>query len=168
VAVRPATGFIVGGSYANGTFIANTVQDTLPASVANGRYAQQTFGADAEYSRGYWLFRSELVSARWTLPVLGTPPIDNPLWGTGFSAEGRYRLIPGVTLGARFDRLWFNDQRGSYVTLPWDAPVSRVEGGVAWSVMRHVILRGTVQYDTRTRGQVTSATLPAAQVTLWF
>jgi hypothetical protein len=168
VAVRPATGLVLGGSYANGTFIANTVQDTLPSSVANERYAQQTFGADAEYSKGYWLFRSEMISARWTLPVLGAPPIDNPLWSTGFYAEGRYRLMPGVTLGARLDRLWFTDQKGTYFTLPWDAPVSRIEGGVSWAVMRHVILRATVQHDSRTRGDVTSATLPAAQVTLWF
>jgi len=102
------------------------------------------------------------------LPVLGAPPIDNPLWATGLSAEGRYRLMPGVTLGARFDRLWFSDQTGTYITLPWDAPVSRIEAGVAWSVMRHVILRATVQHNTRTRGEVTSATVPAAQVTLWF
>jgi len=34
--------------------------------------------------------------------------------------------------------------------------------------MRHVILRATVQHNTRTRGEVRSATLPAAQVTLWF
>ncbi len=34
VAVRPTTGLILGGSYANGTFIANTVQETLPAGVA--------------------------------------------------------------------------------------------------------------------------------------
>jgi len=168
VAVRPTTGLILGGSYANGTFVADTVQETLPAGVAGGRYAQQTFGADAEYSKGYWLFRSELVSARWTLPVLGAPPIDNPLWASGLSAEGRYRLMPGVTLGARLDRLWFNEQRGTYLTLPWDAPVSRIEAGVAWSAMRHVILRATVQHNTRTRGEVTSATVPAAQVTLWF
>ena len=76
--------------------------------------------------------------------------------------------MPGVTLGARLDRLWFSDQRGTYLTLPWDAPVGRIEAGVAWSVMRHVILRATVQHNTRTRGDVTSATVPAAQVTLWF
>lgn len=168
LAVRPVTGLILGGSYANGTFIADTVHDTLPSAIASRRYAQQTFGADAEYSKGYWLFRSELVSARWTLPVLGAPAIDNPLWATGVSAEGRYRLVPGVTLGARFDRLWFTDQTGTYLTLPWDAPVSRIEGGVAWSVIRHVILRATVQHNTRTRGAVKSETLPAAQVTLWF
>jgi hypothetical protein len=46
--------------------------------------------------------------------------------------------------------------------------VSRIEAGVAWSAMRHVILRATVQHNTRTRGEVTSATVPAAQVTLWF
>jgi hypothetical protein len=84
VAVRPTIGLILGGSYANGTFIADSVQETLPAGVANGRYSQQTFGADAEYSKGYWLFRSEL-SPRSGLS--GAPPIDNPLWAWP-SADG--------------------------------------------------------------------------------
>ena len=72
--------------------------------------------------------------------------------------------------GGRFavDRLWFSDQTGTYLTLPWDAPVSRVEGGVAWAATRHVIVRGTVQHNARTRGRVRRETLPAAQVTLWF
>jgi hypothetical protein len=140
----------------------------LPASLANARYAQRTFGADAEYSAGYWLVRGELIAARWDLPILGAPPISNPLTSTGAYVETRYRVLPGVTLAARVDHLAFNDQSGTYSTLPWDAPVTRIEGGVSWSVVRHMVLRFSLQHDTRTRGTVTSATLPAGQVTLWF
>jgi hypothetical protein len=114
------------------------------------------------------LIRAELVAARWTLPVLGPPPIDNPLWSTGVSVEGRYKIAPGVTAALRGDHLGFNSQTGTYLTLPWDAPVSRVEGGVSWAATRHVILRGSIQYNSRNRGPIRSATLPAAQVTLWF
>lgn len=168
VAVRPVTGLILGASYANGQFIADSVREGLPGPLYDQRYAQQTFGADAEYSIGHWLARTELVSARWKLPVLGTPPIENPLTATGISVEGRYRLMPGVTLGARVDHLGFNDQTSTYVRLPWDAPVSRVEAGVAWSIARHVVVRVSLQHDDRPRGRVRSATLPAGQVTLWF
>ena len=168
VAVRPAAGFVLGASYANGRFLADSVRDRLSGALHNRRYAQQTFGADAEYSVGHWLARAELVSARWTLPALGSPAIDNPLSATGISVEGRYRLVPGVTLGGRLDHLGFSEQTGTYVSLPWDAPVTRVEAGVAWSVVRHLIVRVSLQHDERSRGQVRSATLPAAQVTLWF
>jgi hypothetical protein len=58
--------------------------------------------------------------------------------------------------------------QGHYEDLPWDAPVTRVEGGVAWSATRNVIVRGSVQHNDRSRGKVQSSTLPALQVTVWF
>lgn len=179
LAVRPVTGLIVAGSFADGRFFADSL--TTPSSAATGsggayataattggRYHQQTWGADGEYSIGHFLARAELVSARWRLPATGPTPITEPLRSTGLSVEGRYRLMPGVTAAARVDRLWFSTLRGSYQALPWDAPVTRVESGVAWSVTRNVIVRGTVQHNTRPRGSVRSATVPALQVTVWF
>ena len=44
--------------------------------------------------------------------------------------------------------------QGSYQTLPWDAPVTRVEAGVAWSATRNLIVRGSVQHNDRSRGRV--------------
>ena len=96
--------------------------------------------------------RAELVSARWELPVLGAPPIQNPLWSTGLSVEGRYRVAPGVTVALRGDHLTFNDQTGSEVTLPWDAPVTRVEGGASWAPVRHVIVRFSLQHNAQIAG----------------
>ena len=181
LAVRPATGLILGGSFADGRFFADDLAVPLPPSGSEirlrlrrrrrrtaGRYHQQTWGADAEYSLGHFLARAELVSARWRLPAIGAAPIDEPLRSTGLSVEGRYRLAPGITAAARVDRLSFSQLRGSYQELPWDAPVTRVEAGVAWSATRNLIVRGTVQHNDRSRGRVRSSTLPALQVTLWF
>jgi len=178
LAVRPTTGLVLGASFADGRFFADNLVMPLPtgasgysygaSSTIGGRFHQQTWGADSEYSLGHFLARAELVTARWRLPAIGTPPIDEPLRSTGLSVEGRYRLAPGITTAARVDRLWFSQLRGSYGTLPWDAPVTRVEAGVAWSVTRHLIVRGSVQHNDRTRGNVRSSTLPALQVTVWF
>jgi hypothetical protein len=77
-------------------------------------------------------------------------------------------VAPGVTLAARVDHIGFSELTGRHETLPWDAPVSRVEGGIAWAIARHVTARFSVQHNHRQRGQVTSSTLPAAQVSLWF
>jgi hypothetical protein len=168
VALHPSPAWVIGASYADGQFVADTVRDGLPASQSSGRYPQRTIGADAEYSWGHVLIRAELVAARWTLPVLGSPPIDNPLWSTGVSVEGRYKIAPGVTAALRGDHLGFNNQTGTYLTLPWDAPVSRIEGGVSWAATRHLIVRGSLQHNARSRGPIRHETLPAAQVTLWF
>ena len=168
VAVRPVVGLVVAGSFADGSFLADSVRDTLGAAGDESRYDQQTWGADAEYSIGYFLARTELVHARWTLPTLRAPGIDRPLTATGISAEGRYRLAPGITAGLRFDHLGFSRLRGTYEAMPWDAPVTRLEGGVAWTPRRSVVVRLSMQHNKRQRGEDDSTLLPAAQVTLWF
>jgi hypothetical protein len=180
LAVRPATGLILAGSFADGRFFADDLAVPQPlgesgsdysyttTSTRAGRYHQQTWGADAEYSLGHFLARAELVSARWRLPAVGATPILDRLRSTGVSVEGRYRLAPGVTAGARVDHLSFSQLRGSYQELPWDAPVTRVEAGVAWAATRNLIVRGTVQHNDRSRGRVRHSTLPALQVTVWF
>ena len=178
LAVRPAVGLVLGASFADGRFLASDIESApTPASYPGyasdtveleGRFHQRTWGADAEYSAGHFLARAELVTAGWHLPIMGTPPLPDRLRSTGVMLEGRYRLMPGVTTAVRVDRLDFTDIQGTYQRAPWDAPVTRVEGGVAWHVTRNVILRGSVQHNTRTRGGVTSATLPALQATVWF
>lgn len=168
VAVRPTMGLVVGGSFADGDFLSNAAERELPAYSRSQRYAQQSWGLDAEYSRGHWLVRAEGIAVRWALPYLNDPPIDEPITSAGISVEGRYRVAPGVTLGARVDHIGFSELTGRHETLPWDAPVSRIEGGIAWTLARHVTARFSVQHNRRQRGQVTSSNLPAAQVSLWF
>jgi hypothetical protein len=167
VAFRPVIGLEAGVSFADGRFLADAVEEELPAAVRNERYAQRTWGADAEYSRGHWLVRAELVSARWNVPVLDRPWLDTPLRSTGLSVEGRYRLLPGLTVATRLDRLTYSGIQGTYVSGPWDAPLTRVETGVAYALTRQVIARVSVQVNDRDRGEVRRATVPAAQVTWW-
>jgi hypothetical protein len=75
---------------------------------------------------------------------------------------------PGITLGGRVDRLGFGKIDSEYGRQSWDAPVTRLEGGVAWAATRNLIVRGSVQHNTRTRGEVRADTLPALQATVWF
>jgi hypothetical protein len=168
IAVRPTIGLVLGGSFADGDFLSNAAERELPPSLRSQRYAQQSWGFDAEYSRGYWLVRAEGIAVRWALPYLYDPPIDDPVTSAGISVEGRYRIAPGFTIGARVDHIGFSELTGSHETLPWDAPVSRIEAGLAWTIARHVTARLSVQHNHRDRGPVTSATLPAVQVSLWF
>lgn len=168
IAVRPTMGLIVGGSFADGDFLSNAAERELPAGARSHRYSQRSWGLDAEYSRDHWLVRAEGIAVRYELPYLYDPPIDEPITSAGVSVEGRYRIVPGVTIGARVDRVGFSELTGTHLTLPWDAPVSRVEAGIAWTIVRHVTARISVQHNRRDRGGVTSSTLPAAQVSVWF
>ncbi len=168
VATRPTIGLVVGASYADGDFLSRAAENDLPPTARGERYGQRSWGLDAEYSRGYWLVRAEGIAVRWALPALADPKITRPLRSAGISVEGRYRFAPGLTIGARADRLTFSDLTGRYETLPWDAPVTRIEGGLAWAIARHVTARVSVQHNHRDRGVVQTSTLPAVQVSLWF
>ena len=87
---------------------------------------------------------------------------------TAWLVEGRYKLVPGWYLAARYDRLFFSDIVSSQGELAWDANLWRVEAGTGYSLRRNVILKASYQYDRRDGGHVTAAHLAAAQVVLWF
>ena len=77
--------------------------------------------------------------------------------------EGRYRVTPRIFFAARLDRLGFSSLRGSVLTIPWDAPVERVEWGIGYYVQRNVVLRATAQHNWRTAaGSPSARTSPAS------
>lgn len=163
VAARPVTGLVAGASVARGAWAARTVPGATDA------HAQTAFGADAEYSRGYWLVRSELVWSRWRLPW-PTPPPDGPdLDALGAWIEGRYRLTPRLYLAARADRLNFSRLTGPDGTRStWDAPVTRVEAGAGYRLERNLLLNATVQVNRRDGGRIEDRTFVAMRVAWWF
>ena len=166
--LQPIVGLVLGASAADGRFLVERVGDALPAGSTVRGSRQRTFGADVEYSRDYWLVRSELVASRWTLPSLSAPRLDSPLWGSSWLVEGRYKLRPGLYSAVRFDRLFFNRIDTSSGPIPWEADVWRLEGGVGYSLRRNVLVKATVQHNRRDGGRIERATLAAAQVSLWF
>ena len=91
-------------SAARGEFFDREVTQALPAS--GGSHAQTSLGADAEYSRGYWLVRSEVVWSRWNVPF-ATPATSTNVDALGAWVEGRYRVTPRIVLSGRADRLEF-------------------------------------------------------------
>ena len=53
---------------------------------------------------------------------------------------------------ARFDHLGFSDVTGATATLPWDAPVTRVEVGGGYSIQRNLLLKLSYQHNNRDGG----------------
>jgi hypothetical protein len=120
-----------------------------------------------EYSWEYYLVRSEIVYSRWTIPTVSQPAIA-PLGALGISIEGRYRVTPGFYVAARGDHLGFSDIRGTTVTEPWDAPVSRFELGGGYSLQRNLLLKSSVQVNMRDGGREHSGCFVSTQVVYWF
>jgi hypothetical protein len=165
---KPATGLVIGASGSGGEYLARSVRDVLPPGEAERRYRQWAAGVDAEYSRGHWLVRAEAVASTWDMPRLGTPPVPSPLKALGVMGEGRYRPAPGWSVAARIDHLGFSRIETSQGLVTWDAPVTRVEGVVSYSPLRHATVKAGYQHNWRDGGRVRSTGLALAQLVLWY
>ena len=168
------SGLIVGTSAARGPFVAQSAARAVGEMQTTDRLTQTAWGADAEYSRGYYLVRFETIASAWNLPVPATPaqqlPITDALSALSMSIEGRYKLRPGLYAAGRYDRLTFSSVTGVTAgTLPWDAPVTRIEIGGGYAIQRNLTLKLSVQHNTRDGGVLErTATLGAAQLVFWF
>ena len=161
VAFTPTVGLIVGASAARGPWLSRAVApDASPV--------QRAIGADIEYSRDHWIVRSELVWSRWAFPAALAPADARTLDALAAWVEGKYRVTPRIFFAARLDRLGFSQLAGSVLTIPWDAPVERVEWGVGYYVQRNVVLRATVQHNWRNAGRITERTYLSGQLAYWF
>jgi hypothetical protein len=169
IAWRPAAGWVVGASAARGRY----VERGLEREIGRGERVQRALGADAEYSRGHWIFRAEAVWASWDAPIVFRAR-DTDLRAAAYMLEARLKVAPGLTVAARADRLVF----GRLTTaIPydgthrpsWEAPVTRLEMGAAYALRRNVTLKGAFQHDRREGGDYGEHdSFLAGQVVLWF
>ena len=171
--LRPAPGLILGTSLARGPFVSQTASRAAVGDEHDAEFTQTAWGGDAEYSRDHYLLRVETIVSRWQMPIATPPPsqtvLQTPLGAVSVSAEGRYRLRPGLYVAARYDHLGFSDETSAVATLPWDAPVTRIEVGAGYSIQRNLLLKGSFQHDRRNGGVLQNvAHLAAAQLVFWF
>ncbi len=168
VVVRPLPALGLGVSAARGAFLSRSVAPTLPQGFSLEDGVQRAWGADAEYSVGRFLARTETIWSRWTMPAIAAPFVDRPLDAVALLVEGRYRLLPGVHAAVRAERLDFNRVTGSTRTAEWDAPVQRLEVGGGWSIWRNLTVKASWQHNRRDGGRVRRLNLGAMQISYWF
>lgn len=170
-AFRPAPGLALGASYAGGAFLRKTLTDLGGAVPGSG--SQRVGGLDLELAGGRWLARADLVVSDWRMPLLGAPALTNPLRAVATAVEVRRTLAPGLYVAGRAEHLSFSAVTTGTAatgtrTVSWDAPVSRLEVGGGYSILRNVMLRASLQFNRRDGGRVTESMLPATQLMFWF
>jgi hypothetical protein len=173
IELRPFSGLVAGTSVARGPFVARSAARAAIAESDGNEFTQTAWGGDVEYSRGYYLLRFEAIVSEWRLPTAPPPPdqqpLRTPLRAVSSSLEGRYKLRPGLYAAARLDHLGFSDITSTRETLPWDAPVTRVEVGGGYSIQRNLVLKISYQHNTRDGGPLLrTATMTAGQLVFWF
>lgn len=148
----PAPAVVLGLSLARGSYLARSAADTVPPESQDGPWTQSAIGGDLEISAGHWLARGEVIVNRWRVPVVGAPEIDSPLGATGVTVELRYKPRPAWYVAARGDHVTLSDIAGTLSdgrSMPWDAPVSRIEVGGGYLLSRDLRLKLAYQYNWR-------------------
>jgi hypothetical protein len=173
IELRPALGLILGTSLARGPFVSEAAARAALGGATDAEFMQTAWGGDAEYSRDHYLLRFETIVSRWQIPVVPAPApqlaLQSPLGALSTSAEGRYKLKPDLYIAARYDHLGFSDETSATATLPWDAPVTRIEVAAGYSIQRNLLLKGAVQHNQRDGGVLQQvAHMFAAQLVFWF
>jgi hypothetical protein len=168
VSFHPVAGLVLGASAARGEFVSESVLRTTLAASHAGDFTQAAWGGDVEYSSGYYLVRLETVASRWTIPIVQGPLAGLPLTAVATSAEGRYKIRPGLYAAARFDHLHFSEVEGSLGPETWEAPVTRWEFGGGYSLQRNLLVKVSYQVNRRDGGRVQALNLPSVQVVFWF
>lgn len=168
VSLQPIPGLIVGVSGARGPYASRGAAASAGLARSDRSITQSAWEGDLEYSRGHYLLRAEAVLSVFHLPAISAPAIVKPLRATAVSVEGRYRLRPGLYAAARWDHLGFNAIDGSARRVTWEAPVTRLEAGIGYSVQRNILLKTVVQHNDRDGGFVPTVTIGAVQLVYWF
>jgi hypothetical protein len=161
-AFHPQAGLVLGLSAARGEFLSQSARRATGIEM-NADSSQTAIGADAEYSRDYYLIRFEAIRSTWNLPT-----IHEPLVATGGWIEGRYKVRPRFYTAARVDHLAFSAITGATRTADWDAPVTRVELGGGYLLQRNLQVKASFQRNSRAGGRVTHLKIVSAQVVFWF
>ena len=167
VTVAPVTGLVVGSSFSRGQFLNRQVVSAMPQRDGS-EFIQLAHGLDLEYSRDRWLVRSDAVYSQWQMPLERERLTKGLLKAVAVGLEGRYAFFPGAYAAARAEHLAFNRVAATTRTVPWEAPVTRVEVGGGYYFLRNVVGRMSVQHNRRPAGRERRITLLAAQLLYWF
>lgn len=167
--VRPHPAVAIGASGARGAYLSSDLAGTLPPGRSVESFRQRAAGIDLAIAAGRWAVRGEAIRAWWSVPAVGDSRLAPALTATALWGEGRWRAWPGLDLTARVERLGFGEVEGPSGPTPWEAAVTRVEGGVVLAVHRHVRLKTVWQRNRRPLGgRVRHDSLVAGQISVWF
>jgi hypothetical protein len=144
LALTPITGLTLGGAYAWGPYL---VDQYLPPSLYLdlGSFVQKAVEFDIEFSRGHFVIYGEGVYNVWPVPLESR---DVNLRVFGYYVEGKYTILPRLSLAMRVGALRFGNVLLGSVNQPWDDNVTEWEGGIGYFLDRNVILK-LVRRETR-------------------
>lgn len=159
---KPSAALVLGASAARGRYDSQELTGELGRDRAEDGAHQTLFGADVEYAAGHWILRGEAIWNRFRSPTLGLA-----LDGTAGFVEARFKVMPGLYLAGRAERMSFGEV-GDEGGFAWEAPVSRLELGLGYRWHRQLLTKLALQHNRRDGGRVSVDTFVAVQAVVWF
>lgn len=161
IGYKPDIAWQIGFSASTGAYLNRGIHDNpIALGVPIGDFTQDSFGVDVDYAAGPFSLFAEYVHNSWSTPFVG-----EDLETSGFFIEPRYKVMPGVSLVARFDALVFSDVSTGVLLTPWEFDAMRVEAGVLYNIERDLMVKATYQFnDTDATGGDPRDNLIQAQI----
>ena len=105
------------------------------------------------------------------MPSVEEPAFNEPVRAYGVSVEGQYKIRAGLYAAGRYDYLGFSKITGTLFDgqpTTWDAPVTRIEVGGGYYILRNVTAKVSYQHNWRDGWKIRSAGFAATQLSYWF
>ncbi|HXL15368.1 MAG TPA: hypothetical protein VN972_04720 [Methylomirabilota bacterium] len=136
VGLVPAPWIRAGVSGSRGPYLDRDLNEDLPAGHTVDEYMQKLAGADLELSYGHGVLYSEYVFSRFGSPFVGN--LDLKAW----YFEGKYAVLPGWYVAARFDRMIFSDVAlAAGGVEAWDADLWKREIGIGFKPSARLVAK---------------------------
>src|SRR5436853_6771663 len=140
-----------------------SMSDVMPSGHSVDEYMQQLVGADLELSYGHGVLYSEYVFNRFESPFVGN--LDLNAW----YVEGKWTVIPGWYVAARYDRMIFDDVAlASGGVEAWDADLWKREIGVGFKPSRNLVAKLVHQESRVNVAPAVVRAFAAAQLSVVF
>ena len=159
----PAPWIRAGVSGARGPYLDAEVNEDLPAGHTVEEYMQRVAAADLELSHSHGVLYSEYVYNRFDSPFVGH--LDSRAW----YVEGKWTVLPGWYVAARFDRMVFSDVAlaGGGVA-GWDANIWKREIGIGFKPSPRLVAKLVHQQSLVSTSPAVTRAFAAAQLSVVF
>jgi hypothetical protein len=137
IGFAPAPWLRAGVSGSRGPYLMESLdEDDLPPGRTANDYMQKLVAADLELSYGHGVLYSEFLRNWFESPYVGE------LGLSAWYVEGKWTVLPGWYLAARFDRMIFDDvSLASGGAAPWDADLWKREVGIGFKPSAHLLAK---------------------------
>ncbi|HMI32300.1 MAG TPA: hypothetical protein VK527_11240 [Candidatus Limnocylindrales bacterium] len=136
IGFAPTPWLRAGVSGSRGPYLMETLNEDLPPGRTADDYMQKLASADLELSYGHGVLYSEFLRNWFESPFIGD--LELSAW----YVEGKYTVLPGWYVAARFDRMVFDDvSLSTGGVAAWDADLWKREIGIGFKPSTRLVAK---------------------------